>query len=62
MIYKNDLKYLIVGVGINIISSPDIKNYPTTYLNKYSIKKINKIKLMNEIKLVFENKYKDKIL
>ena len=62
IIFKNNVKYLIVGVGINIISSPDIKNYPTTYLNKYSKKKINKIKLINEIKLIFEKKYKDKIL
>ena len=62
IIFKNNVKYLIVGVGINIISSPNIKNYPTTYLNKYSKKKINKIKLINEIKLIFENKYKDKIL
>ena len=60
IIFKNNVKYLIVGVGINIISSPDIKNYPTTYLNKYSKKKINKIKLINEVKLIFEQKYKDK--
>tara|TARA_B100000579_G_scaffold399075_1_gene379770 strand:+ start:891 stop:1415 length:525 start_codon:yes stop_codon:yes gene_type:complete len=62
IIFKNNHKYLIVGVGINIISSPDIKDYPTTYLNKYSKKKVNKLKLINEIKLIFENKYKDKIL
>ena len=62
IIFKNNVKYLIIGVGINIISSPDIKNYSTTYLNKYSKKKINKIKLINEIKLIFEKKYKDIIL
>ncbi len=62
IIFKNNVKYLIVGIGINIISSPDIKNYPTTYLNKYSKQKINKIKLINEIKLIFEKKYKDIIL
>ena len=62
IIFKNNIKYLIIGVGINIISSPDIKNYPTTHLNKYSKKKINKIKLINEIKLIFEKKYKDIIL
>tara|TARA_B100001029_G_scaffold174616_1_gene174927 strand:- start:492 stop:1016 length:525 start_codon:yes stop_codon:yes gene_type:complete len=61
IIFKNNFKYLIVGVGINIISSPYIKKYPTTYLNKYSKKKINKIKLINKIKFIFENKYKDKI-
>ena len=60
IIYINNLKYLIVGVGINIINSPDIKKYPTTYLNKYSKKKINKIKLINKIKFFFENKYKGK--
>ena len=57
-----NIKYLIIGIGINIISSPIIENYPTTYLNKYSKKKINKIKLINEIKLIFEKKYKDIIL
>ena len=62
IIFKNNFKYMIVGIGINIISSPDIKKYPTTYLNKYSKNKINKIKLINEIKLIFENKYKNKIL
>ena len=62
IIFKNNVKYLIIGVGINIISSPDIKNYPTTYLNKYSKKNINKIKLINEIKLIFEKKYKDIII
>ena len=55
--YKNNNKYLIVGIGINIISSPNIRNYPTTYLNKYSKKKINKIKILNKIKLNFEKKY-----
>ena len=62
IIFRKKIKYLIVGVGINLISSPAIKNYPATYLNKYSKKKINKIKLINEIKLIFEKKYKDKIL
>ncbi len=59
IIFKNNIKYLIIGIGVNIISSPVIENYPTTYLNKYRKKKINKIKLINEIKLIFEKKYKD---
>ena len=62
IIFRNNLKYLIVGIGINIINSPNIKKYPATYLNKYSKNKINKIKLINEIKLIFEKKYKDIIL
>ena len=60
IMYKNDNKYLIVGIGINLISSPNIRNYPTTYLNKYSKKKINKIRILNKIKLNFEKKYKNK--
>ena len=59
IIFKNNIKYLIIGIGINIITSPIIENYPTTYLNKYSKKKINKIKLINEIKLTLEKKYKE---
>tara|TARA_B100002051_G_C16605252_1_gene570239 strand:+ start:430 stop:945 length:516 start_codon:yes stop_codon:yes gene_type:complete len=58
IIYQNDHKYLIVGIGINIINCPNILNYPTTYLNNYRKKKINKIKMINKIKLYFEKKYK----
>ena len=57
ILYRNDYKYLIVGIGINIINSPNLLNYPTTYLNTYSKKKINKIKMINKIKLYFEKKY-----
>ena len=55
--YKNNNKYLIAGIGINIVSSPNIIKYPTTYLNKYSKKKINKIIMINKIKINFEKKY-----
>ena len=58
IIYQNDCKYLIVGIGININNCPNILNYPTTYLNNYSKKKINKIKMINKIILYFEKKYK----
>ena len=58
--YKNNNKYLIVGIGINVISSPNIRNYPTSYFNKYSKEKINKIRILNKIKLNFEKKYKNK--
>ena len=42
IIYQNDHKYLIVGIGINIINCPNILNYPTTYLNNYRKKKLIK--------------------
>ena len=41
---KLDKKYLIVGVGINLIKSPYIKNYPTTNLKELLNKKVSKIK------------------
>mgnify|MGYP001309055759 CR=1 FL=1 len=54
--YKNK-KFLIVGIGINLLNSPNIKDYPTTYLYKYSKKKIYKIELTNKIKNEFEKQY-----
>ena len=49
-LFKNDKKYLILGIGINILNSPSINHYGTTYLNKYTNNKINKIKLFNLIR------------
>ena len=57
-VFKNNIKYLIVGIGINLINSPNLIKYSTTYLNNYSKKKINKIKLFNEIKLKYERNLK----
>ena len=53
-IFKNGKKFLIVGIGINLINSPNIIKYKTTFLNNYSKKKISKIKLFNEIKFNYE--------
>ena len=44
--YKKNL-YLIVGIGLNLICSPKIENYRTTFLNKYVKKKINKFEFVN---------------
>tara|TARA_B100000963_G_scaffold272568_1_gene240764 strand:- start:301 stop:822 length:522 start_codon:yes stop_codon:yes gene_type:complete len=51
--YNNNDKILIIGIGINIINSPNIKDYETTYLNKYFKKEL---KLMNLIK-IFKNTF-----
>ncbi len=56
IIYYNEIKFLIIGVGINIKSSPTIKEYETTYINKYN-NKIDKSKIINFIKNNFEKKY-----
>ena len=53
-IFKQNRKYLIVGIGINISSSPKINNYPTAFLNNYTNKKIKRLELFKEIKLLYE--------
>ena len=53
---KLGVKYLIVGIGVNLIKSPDIKGYPTTNLNYLINKKLSKKNLENNLKIIFENK------
>jgi BirA family biotin operon repressor/biotin-[acetyl-CoA-carboxylase] ligase len=47
--------YLIVGIGINLIKSPFIKNYPTTHLRELVNKDISKKKFELKLKKIFEN-------
>tara|TARA_Y100001970_G_scaffold276700_1_gene379794 strand:- start:216 stop:740 length:525 start_codon:yes stop_codon:yes gene_type:complete len=56
--FVNSRKFIIIGIGINIVNSPNLINYPTTYINNYSKKKYNKIKLFKQIKLNFEKEIK----
>ena len=46
-------KFLIVRIGVNLIKSPKIKNYPTTNLSELINKPINKINFENELKVIF---------
>ena len=55
-ITKFNKKYLIVGIGINLIKNPNLKNYPTTNLYELLNKKIPKKKIENELKKIFEIK------
>ena len=50
------MKYIIIGIGINLNNSPIIPNYCTSYLNKYSKKNIKKLELIKELKINFEKK------
>ena len=56
IITKSDKKFLITGIGINVIKNPNIKNYPATNLYRIIGKKINKSELEKNLKLVFENR------
>ena len=55
-ISKLNKKYLIVGIGINLIKNPNIKNYPTTNLTELLNKKIPKNSIEKQIKKIFEIK------
>tara|TARA_B100000902_G_C26668819_1_gene602036 strand:+ start:49 stop:585 length:537 start_codon:yes stop_codon:yes gene_type:complete len=53
-IQKSKKEYLVVGIGLNLIKSPKISNYPTTNLLEITNKKINKKKFETELKITFE--------
>ena len=55
-ISKLNKKYLIVGIGINLMKSPYIKNYPTTSLYELLNQKVSKNKIENQLKKIFELK------
>tara|TARA_A100001011_G_C14076839_1_gene742756 strand:+ start:143 stop:655 length:513 start_codon:yes stop_codon:yes gene_type:complete len=56
IIYKK-YKFLIIGIGVNLIKSPNISNYPTTYLFKFIKKKIGINLVYNVIKKNFEKSF-----
>ena len=55
-ISKLNNRYLIVGIGVNVMKSPNLKNYPTTNLFELLNKKLSKKKIEKEIKKIFETK------
>ena len=53
-IEKLDQNYLIVGIGLNLIKSPKIKNYPTTSLLELTKHKTSKKMFQKQLKITFE--------
>ena len=53
---KLNKKYLIVGIGINLIKDPNLKNYPTTNLSKLLNKKVSINKIEKQIRKIFETR------
>ena len=54
VIFLNNKKFLITGIGINIIKNPYIKNYPATNLQEVTKKSISKSNVENKLKQLFE--------
>ena len=46
--------FLIVGVGINIYSSPNISNFRTSYLQNFTKKKLDANQILKDIKKTYE--------
>ena len=55
IVQKNGIKYLIVGVGLNLIKSPNIQGYPTTNLFELTGNKINVNKASKQLIIIYKN-------
>jgi len=54
-VQKNGITYLIVGIGLNLIKSPHIKDYPTTNLYDLTKRKINAKKMLKDFIFIYSN-------
>ena len=57
---KADSTYFIVGVGVNLIKSPHIENYPTTSILELTKTKVKKKIIISELANIYE-KFIDKV-
>ena len=46
--------FLIVGIGINTLASPNINEFKTTYLSKFSKKKVDNNMILDDVKQSYE--------
>jgi len=51
---KSDQKFIIIGIGINLIKSPIIKIYPTTNILELTNIRVNNFKVALKIKKMYE--------
>ena len=54
-IKKNNIQYLIVGIGLNLVSSPQISKYATTSLYDLTNSKISVNRISKELKDMYKN-------
>ena len=54
VILIKEKKFLINGIGINIVNNPNIRNYPATNLQEVTKKSISKLIVENKLKQLFE--------
>ncbi len=56
--FRKEARFIIIGIGINLIKNPKIKNYPTTNILKETGIKINKYDLIKNIDKSYINNLK----
>ena len=56
-ITKDNQRFLIIGIGINIVKSPNISNYPTTNLYEITGKKFSYKLVASSLQIIFEKKF-----
>ncbi len=44
-VFKNDKKFLVVGIGLNLYKSPKIKNYQTSFINFFTKKNVTRLQI-----------------
>jgi len=59
IIHYKEKHFLIIGVGINTYTSPKIKNFKTSSLQKFTKKKIDNNKILIDIKKKYEKLISD---
>ena len=54
VIFVKGKKFLITGIGINIVKNPNVRNYPATNLQEVTKKSISKLGVEKKLKQLFE--------
>tara|TARA_Y100000816_G_C26002560_1_gene523926 strand:- start:431 stop:982 length:552 start_codon:yes stop_codon:yes gene_type:complete len=54
IIKKGEKKFILIGVGINLVKNPDIKNCPSTNLENVLKKKIDKNQMIERLRKMYE--------
>ena len=54
--FKDKKKFIVVGIGLNLVKSPKIKKYPTNFLNFFTKKNVTKLQIFNLLCNSYEKK------
>ena len=54
-VQKKNIKYLIVGIGLNLVKSPNIPSYPTTNMYDLTKKKLCLNTIIKELKNIYKS-------